>query len=94
LICQSDRIRLKQIVLNLASNSIKFVQQGYICLKGSVVDGQVEVSVEDSGPGIPESKRNSLFAKYQQSLDELSQGTGEYFSLDISSSATDLPCFS
>ena len=78
LVCQADRMRLKQIVVNLASNSVKFVEKGYICLRANVVNGQVEVSVEDSGPGIPESKRNRLFAKFQESLDELNQGTGKF----------------
>lgn len=77
LVCHADRMRLKQIVVNLAANSVKFVQKGYICLRAEVVHGQVEISVEDSGPGIPESKRDRLFAKYQQSLDELNQGTGK-----------------
>lgn len=36
----------------------------------------VEISVEDSGPGIPADKRGRLFSKFQESLDTLSQGTG------------------
>ena len=39
-------------------------------------DGVVEISVEDSGPGIPLEKRDRLFAKFQESLDSLNQGTG------------------
>ena len=74
---KTDRMRVKQIMLNLAANSTKFVNQGYIRLRASVLDdGRVELSVEDSGPGIPESKREHLFAKFQESLDSLNQGTG------------------
>jgi CheY-like chemotaxis protein len=40
------------------------------------VDGAVRIYVEDSGPGIPLEKREKLFAKFQESLDSLSQGTG------------------
>lgn len=76
LVCQADRMRLKQIILNLASNSVKFVKKGYICLRAKSVNDSVEISVEDSGPGIPEHKRRRLFAKFQHSLDELNQGTG------------------
>ena len=76
LLVQSDRMRLKQIVLNLASNASKFVQVGFIRLRAAVVDGNVELSVEDSGPGIPPSKRHRLFARFQESLDSLNQGTG------------------
>ena len=71
----TDRLRLKQVVLNLGRNSAKFVDSGYVRLRAQVVDGIVEVSVEDSGPGIPPDKRNLLFSKFQESLDSLSQGT-------------------
>ena len=76
LFVKSDRMRLKQIVLNLASNATKFVQVGYIRLQAADVNGSVELSVEDSGPGIPPSKRHRLFARFQESLDSLNQGTG------------------
>ena len=76
LVISTDRLRLKQIVLNLASNSRKFVHRGFINLRAAVVDGAVRIYVEDSGPGIPLEKRERLFAKFQESLDSLSQGTG------------------
>jgi signal transduction histidine kinase/CheY-like chemotaxis protein len=76
LIVQSDRMRLKQIVLNLAANATKFVEQGYIRLRAEVINGSVTLLVEDSGPGIPPEKRERLFAKFQESLDLLNQGTG------------------
>ena len=72
----TDSLRLKQVVMNLASNSRKFVTQGFIRIGASIVDGQVQLYVEDSGPGVPKEKRKRLFAKYQESLDSLSQGTG------------------
>jgi signal transduction histidine kinase len=71
----TDRLRLKQIMLNLARNSSKFVEKGFIRLRGEVVDNSVQLSVEDSGPGVPIEKRERLFAKFQESLDSLSQGT-------------------
>ena len=76
LIVKVDRIRLKQIVLNLANNSRKFVTTGYISFRAEIVDDgeNVHIFVEDSGPGIPASKRDNLFVKFQDSLDSLSQG--------------------
>jgi K+-sensing histidine kinase KdpD len=71
----TDHLRLKQIVLNLSRNSSKFVDEGFIRLRATVVEGLVELSVEDSGPGIPLNKRTRLFSKFQESLDTLSQGT-------------------
>jgi signal transduction histidine kinase/CHASE1-domain containing sensor protein/CheY-like chemotaxis protein len=77
----TDRIRLKQIVLNLANNSRKFVQTGFVRIRADVVDDKVHVYVEDSGPGIPMDKRDTLFEKFQTSLDSLNQGTGIGLSL-------------
>jgi signal transduction histidine kinase/CheY-like chemotaxis protein len=77
----TDRIRLKQIVLNLANNSRKFVQEGFVRIRADVVDDKVHVYVEDSGPGIPMDKRGTLFKKFQTSLDSLNQGTGIGLSL-------------
>lgn len=45
-------------------------------MRATVVEGQVEVSVEDTGPGIPKDKQLRLFSRFQESLDSLSQGTG------------------
>ena len=75
LIVMSDRLRLKQVVLNLGRNSSKFVEKGFIRLRAGVVNNFVQLSVEDSGSGIPLEKREHLFNKYQESLDVLSQGT-------------------
>ena len=73
----TDPLRLKQVVMNLASNSRKFVTAGFIRIGVFLkTDGTVSLYVEDSGPGIPLAKRQKLFARYQDSLDTLSQGTG------------------
>ena len=77
----SDRLRLKQVVLNLARNSIKFVEVGFIRMRADVIDNKVHIFIEDSGPGIPEGKSKHLFAKFQDSLDSLKQGTGIGLSL-------------
>jgi CheY-like chemotaxis protein len=76
LVVMTDRLRLKQIVLNLGRNAAKFVEKGFIRLRADVVNGMVQVYVEDSGPGIPLEKRKRLFHKFQESLDSLNQGTG------------------
>lgn len=81
LIYMTDSMRLKQIVLNLANNSRKFVQTGFIRLAASAVNGKLRICVEDSGPGIPIEKRGKLFVKFQESLDSLNQGTGIGLSL-------------
>lgn len=72
----ADPLRLKQVILNLGRNSSKFIEEGFIRLKAEEVDNNVRLFVDDSGSGIPKGKRDRLFAKFQESLDVLSQGTG------------------
>jgi signal transduction histidine kinase len=52
MVIMTDPLRLKQVVLNLARNSVKFVQKGFICCRARInpSNGFVELSVEDSGP--------------------------------------------
>lgn len=76
LIIETDPLRMKQIVLNLGRSATKFVQKGYIKLSARMEDGSVKVVVEDSGPGIPVPMRKHLFSKFQESLEDLNQGTG------------------
>jgi signal transduction histidine kinase len=74
----ADKLRLKQVILNLGRNSTKFVETGFIrftAKRRPDNDTIIEFAVEDSGPGIPKDKRQSLFTKYQESLDGLAQGT-------------------
>ena len=71
----TDTLRLKQVILNLGRNSTKFIDERFIRLKAEEVDNNVRLFVDDSGSGIPVDKRQRLFAKFQESLDMLSQGT-------------------
>jgi len=68
---QGDAVRLEQILSNLASNAIKFTEQGSITLRTGVVYQTTEnvllrFSVMDTGIGIPEDKKNLLFQSFQQ----------------------------
>lgn len=68
-------------MINLGRNSLKFTTKGFVRFRAAIIDGLVEIYVEDSGPGIPADKRNALFEKFQKSLDVQSQGTGIGLSL-------------
>lgn len=68
-------------MMNLGRNSLKFTTSGFVRFRAVVENGLVELFVEDSGPGISEEKRQNLFARFQTSMDVLSQGTGIGLSL-------------
>jgi len=61
----ADRQRLLQVLLNLASNGIKFnTRGGHLWLSARATAGQVELDVLDDGPGIPEDQRPRLFQPF------------------------------
>jgi signal transduction histidine kinase/CheY-like chemotaxis protein len=81
----ADERRLRQILLNLVSNAVKFTNTGSIVIR-AVVDGKyLKISVIDGGIGISEEALQTIFDRFEQARqkDELRhQGTG--LGLDIS----------
>ena len=68
---RTDRLRLKQVLINLASNAVKFTDAGHVRIgaqAASRADGTVGItfSVEDTGRGIPESAQTRLFQAFAQ----------------------------
>ena len=68
---QGDSGRLRQILVNLASNAVKFTAQGEVVVQVAVVaqndqETFLRFSVRDTGIGIPVDKRDRLFHKFSQ----------------------------
>jgi PAS domain S-box-containing protein len=67
-----DQGRIRQVIMNLVSNSVKFTEEGAVTIKLSTgdeaPDGRLEVifSVADTGIGIPEDRQNNLFRPFTQ----------------------------
>ena len=77
----ADREKLRQIVLNLLSNAIRFTPAGgRITLSAMVAaESRVAVSVQDTGPGIPDSRQEQVFEPFVQldrSLTQPQEGLG------------------
>lgn len=67
----ADPVRLKQVLINLASNAVKFTERGHVRMSGAATtrtDGGVTVTfcVEDSGCGIPAEAQARLFQAFAQ----------------------------
>jgi two-component system sensor histidine kinase BarA len=61
-----DPTRIRQIVLNLTSNAIKFTPRGRVVLQARVDEDRLQVSVTDTGIGIPQSKLATIFKPFTQ----------------------------
>ncbi|MGF1740021.1 ATP-binding protein [Vibrio profundum] len=70
-----DPTRVKQILINLLGNAIKFTEQGFIFLYVDSTEHQLHISVEDSGVGIAKKMQHQIFQPYTQCTDD-SQGSG------------------
>ena len=79
-----DAVRLTQVLINLLSNAVKFTERGFVNLEVQAIhetvdDVELRFSVIDSGVGIPEAKRQSIFDRFQQAEAETTRrfgGTG------------------
>ncbi len=61
-----DKMRLKQVMLNLVSNAVKFTQQGVITINTKAGDRELYVAVTDTGMGMPQEKIDSAFEQFRQ----------------------------
>jgi signal transduction histidine kinase len=63
----ADETRLRQILINLLGNALKFTTAGEVCVRaGAESAGMLEVRVEDTGPGIPDSDLERVFGEFEQ----------------------------
>lgn len=81
-----DELRIKQVMINIINNAIKYTKEGSVdinvsCLKVEKNDKNIElvIDVSDTGIGIKEDEKNKIFTKFQR-LDEIRnknvEGTG------------------
>jgi len=75
----TDRRKLFQILLNLASNAVKFTDQGQIRIHCEIAPGTMRISVADTGIGIKAADLRLLFKPFSQcdsGLRKRYEGTG------------------
>ncbi|MCB1325938.1 MAG: SpoIIE family protein phosphatase [Spirochaetales bacterium] len=75
----ADENRLQQILINLVGNAIKFTRAGTVSVEARArPDGLVEISVRDTGIGIPAEHLDSIFEPFRQASSSLTRRFGGY----------------
>ena len=88
---EGDERRLRQVVFNLLSNAVKFTPEGgSIDVASARVDGEVQVSVTDTGPGIAAEDRERIFEEFQQTDVGVQQREGTGLGLALSKRLVEL----
>ena len=79
----SDPVRIKQVILNMLSNAIKFTDQGEVTLE-ITGDEKLKIKISDTGIGISEDMMTRLFGRFEQADSSTTRkygGTGLGFSI-------------
>jgi signal transduction histidine kinase len=63
---RTDGDLLRKVVMNLVGNAVKFTERGSITVSLKPVDGWIELSVADTGPGIPAEDLPHIFEEFRQ----------------------------
>lgn len=71
---RGDDIRIRQVLINLLTNGVKYTDEGYVCLRvtGEVNGDEANLcfSVKDSGSGIPKEHMKTIFSRFDRIEDE------------------------
>lgn len=69
-----DRLRLRQVALNLISNAVKFTERGEVALSVQTGPDSVTVTVRDTGIGIPPAEQQAIFDEFRRSERSIARG--------------------
>jgi signal transduction histidine kinase len=76
---EADADKVRQVLVNLVGNALKYTDRGRVVVRTRVEDDTVRFEVEDTGVGIPEEELQRIFVKFHQvsaTTERWSGGTG------------------
>jgi signal transduction histidine kinase len=74
---RADERRLRQVVFNLLANAVRFTPEGgTVSASARRQDGEVRISVSDTGPGIAPEDQERIFETFRQARDAGAEGSG------------------
>ena len=71
-----DPLRVKQVLINLVGNAVKFTDAGSVKLSSDWYGGRLSLAVRDTGPGMPPEQVERIFAPFAQAHDGIAQTHG------------------
>ena len=81
---EADRDKIKQVLLNLTSNAIKYNRpNGSVIMTGSFTDTELTITIQDTGLGIPEDSIPHLFEKFFRVREHEGKASGTGLGLSI-----------
>ena len=81
---EADRDKIKQVLLNLTSNAIKYNRpNGSVIITGSFTDTELTITIQDTGLGIPEDSVPHLFEKFFRVREHEGKASGTGLGLSI-----------
>ncbi len=81
---EADRDKIKQVLLNLVSNAVKYNRpNGSVIITGNFTDAEISINVQDTGVGIPEESIPHLFEKFFRVREHENKATGTGLGLSI-----------
>ncbi|HEC84548.1 MAG TPA: response regulator, partial [Thioploca sp.] len=86
----ADEKRLRQILINLLGNAVKFTKQGGVVLKVGYHDDKIRFQVEDTGIGIAPDDLEQIFTPFTQVGDKTIQADGTGLGLPITNKLIEL----
>ena len=90
-VVHGDERRVRQVVFNLLSNAVKFTPAGgAVDVRATQANGEVRVSVADSGPGIAPEDHERIFEEFQQTEAGVEQREGTGLGLALSKRLVEL----
>jgi signal transduction histidine kinase len=88
---EGDERRIRQVIFNLLSNAVKFTPAGgSVDVRAASFDGEVRISVADTGPGVAAEDRERIFEEFQQTDAGLEEREGTGLGLALSKRLVEL----